>query len=227
MAAYFAGDAAEAHREARRALDWFNWWLQQRTGAAEAGDLPNLGDLDIEGPAFVMCRTGRAARMLTWLQSPEPTLAFHHLSGVVRLLERAAAASPTEALWRARAYRLLARRRATSPLVLLAILANAPGLPSDVADALSAALVEADLSDLGPLADPVDRKSDLSRILVDVAAQEFAHERPERVRRLLDKVRFSRPSQYEFDPRSSAVASSRTGWSTACCGRRARTARSI
>lgn len=202
VAAYFGGDPAEAHREARRALDWFNWWLQQRRRSAEASELPTLGDRDIEGPAFVMCRTGRAARMLAWLQSQEPALAFHHISGVVRLLERAAAASESEAHWRARAYGLLARRRATSPLVLLAILVNAPRLPSDVADTLAAAIVETDLSKLGPLADTGDRKPDLNRILVGMAAQEFAQKRPERARRLLEKVKLSRPSQYEFDPPS-------------------------
>lgn len=211
VAAYFEGEEAEAHREARRSLDWFNWWVEQhRSHPEDAKRLPDLGDIDVEGPAFVMCRTGQAVRMLNWLQSPGPALVYRHLSGVVRLLERAAAVSPTGARWRDRAYSLLARSGRASPVALLAILANAPRLAPEVVDALSAALVEADLSGLHQQYDPFERKPDFAATLVSAAARELAQGRGGRADRLLAMAAVPRPSQYEFDPPITARGSIET-----------------
>ena len=201
VAAYFEGEWDEAHREARRALDWFNWWIEQhRSHPEDSKRLPDLGDLDVEGPAFVMCRNGGAARMVDWLQGWGPALAYRHLSGVVSLVERAAAVSPTDAQWRDRAYRLLARSGKASPLTLLAILAHAPRITAETVDALTAALVEADLAGLDQQYDPMERKPDLTAVLVSTAAREVAHGRPDRAARLLAMASIRRPSQYEFDP---------------------------
>lgn len=199
--AWFAGEPAEALRDARHAIDWFNWWVgENNKDDKDARQLPTLGDIEIEGPAFVMVRSGRAAGTLLWLQSGGSSLAYRHLSGVVRLLERAAGRSKAEADWRLKAYSLVARWRCTSPVTILAIIANATALPSEISEAFAARLIAADLSKFEQSSDPFDRKPDFIPTLLLAAARELRYGRSANARGLLEKATIARPSHYDFEP---------------------------
>lgn len=199
--AWFAGEPAEALRDARHAIDWFNWWVgENNKDDKDARALPALGDMEIEGPAFVTILSGRAKGTLLWLQSGGPSLAYRHLSGVVCLLERAAGRSEAEADWRLKAYGLVARWRSASPLTILAIVANATVLPSDISEVLAARLIAADLYKFEQSSDPYDRKPDFTPTLLLAAARELRCGRSANARGLLEKVAIARPSHYDFEP---------------------------
>jgi len=87
LASSFSGDADEARRHARRAIDWFNWRSQSRRGSGfEPGAVSSAWD-DI-GFAYVEMLAGNDSRVALFFADRGEAHAFGKFSDLFDLLER-------------------------------------------------------------------------------------------------------------------------------------------
>jgi hypothetical protein len=192
-------DFDEARRNAQRAFQWLDWRAEQPEEHGHQ-NLPDVGDLDRFGPCYRALFSGRAARVIRWLEYWNEDYAYNLSVHIASLLERHAAISETARHLRERLFQRASRCRSKSR-AFFAVLLQDSSLQSEQTRPLLVRLTRLSSDKKSPVDHWFSGRHQFTLIdsLLSAATKAVRLGMESEARLILDSVGLRRPRLSEFD----------------------------